>query len=384
MQREHACLIDPVIRHGIQGNPLAPAQPHFLGGEDVLEDRHVRLSKLPLTHPREPAAICPQVVVKPFTKVRPHCIHLALEATRRVSGAQLAIDPQIPPLIAVMGPTASGKTSFAEALADQTGCQLINADAFQVYRGLDIGTAKSERRSDYLLMDLIEPTEDFGVGAWIRHAVAALEELARAGRGAIVVGGTLYYIRALFEEYADLREPPDPELRLALNRRTTEELNEELRARDPEAAATVDPANRVRVQRALERLESVPLRFTLPPFRKLKLGLDPDPAGLRDRIGLRVHRMVAEGWRQEVEELMVQGVPREAPGMRAHGYRAFWDVAAGASTLDEILPGIAVEVAQYAKRQRTWMRAEPNLVKMPNQDEGKALASALALLSGVI
>jgi len=282
-----------------------------------------------------------------------------------------------------MGPTASGKTALAEAIADETGLQLINADAFQVYRGMDVGTAKSHRQADYLLMNLLEPWDSFGAGEWILRVATELTALHGKGRGAIVVGGTLYYIRALFEGYRDLKGPPDAAVRASLDTRSLPDLLDELERRDPFAASTVDRRNRVRVQRALERLDVEPIEWSTPPFRKLKIGLDVKPEVLKRRIAERVPKQIAEGWLDEVRELALHGVRREDPGMRAHGYRALWDVVHDGADLARAVEGIVREVSQYAKRQRTWLRAEPELATIPSEDGGSALATALDLLGGL-
>lgn len=282
-----------------------------------------------------------------------------------------------------MGPTASGKTALAEALADATGLQLVNADAFQVYCGMDIGTAKSTRKADYLMMDLLDPWEPFGAGQWIVRVSNELTVLHEQGRGAIVVGGTLYYIRALFEGYSDLKGPPHPAVRAALDARDLADLLEELSRRDPAAASAVDPSNRVRVQRAVERLDAEPIAWSIPTFRKVKIGLDSNPDLLRSRIAERVPKQLAEGWLDEVRALTGHGVQREDPGMRAHGYRALWDVVLEGADLGKATQGIVHEVCQYAKRQRTWLRTEPELATMPSEDGGSALATALALLGGL-
>ncbi len=282
-----------------------------------------------------------------------------------------------PTLVAIMGPTASGKTALAESLALETGWQLINADAFQVYRGMDIGTAKSSTPERYRLMDICEPNEAFGVGAWIRLAVQELEVLYALGQSAIVVGGSLHYIRALFEEFQDLHDAPDPALRVALNARELEDLAEELTRKDP--ATQVDLKNKVRVQRALERIDLPKLSFTLPPFRKLKFGLMPESKP--NAIHARVQQMVAAGWVDEVRELKSRGIGRDDPGMRAHGYRAMWDVLHEVKSLDQAIKETALEVTQYAKRQRTWLRREPNLVKL-EADGGSTLA-AIRIALGV-
>lgn len=279
-----------------------------------------------------------------------------------------------------MGPTASGKSNLAEALARHLKLPLINADAFQVYRGLDIGTAKPVDRTGYHLLDVVDPWQDFGVGEWIRRVSDLLPALFQTHGGAIVVGGSGYYIRALFEDYRDLAEAPEAGHREELNQRSLDELVEELRRRDPDTCARIDLQNRVRVQRAVERLDSPRLEWSIPGCRKLKLARLPDAERNRARIFQRVEAMVEAGWLGEIRELILSGVLRDHPGMRAHGYRAMWDAIHGLRPLSEAVDSTQVEVAQYAKRQRTWLRAEPNLMAIPAEDEGEALATALDLL----
>ena len=278
-------------------------------------------------------------------------------------------------LIGIMGPTASGKTELAEGLADHLDAQLINADAFQVYRGMDIGTAKPARKSEYKLVDIRNPSEGFGVGEYVSLAQQELFDCWKAGRSAIVVGGTGLYIRALFEEYEDMAQAPDPELRRQLSERSLEVLVEELiRIGGPEATR-VDLRNRVRVQRAVERIyspkPSVPVR--LPPFQKRKFSVVRDSVETNDRITRRVETMVQMGWVQEVRQLMAAGFSESDPGFRALGYRALWRHLNGEIELTEALATTIAETRRYSKRQRTWLRTEPNLVAL---DSGNALAQA--------
>jgi len=268
-----------------------------------------------------------------------------------------------PLLVAVMGPTGSGKSDLAEALADQIGGRLINSDAFQVYRGLDIGTGKSPRKAEYAVMDILDPQEQYGVGAFLRDAVAACTETFAAGRPAIVVGGTGLYSRALTEGYAELAAPPDPALRLALAARPIEDLVFELREKDPDLAERTDARNPVRVRRALERLASPSVKVTvkLPDCRVVKLGLVVDPAVLAKKIESRTRSMMHNGWVAEVERLRDAGVRVGDPGMRAIGYSTIWDVIEGRTTREEAVQRIAQQTAAYAKRQRTWLRSEPRL-----------------------
>lgn len=287
-----------------------------------------------------------------------------------------------------MGPTASGKTALAEALANALDAQLINADAFQVYRGLDIGTAKPENRARYKLLDLKEPTESFGVGEYVNLASAVLWDLFHEKRNAVVVGGTGLNIRALTEGYKEMAPAPDPELRAELMRRQESEglaaLAQDLALRSPEVAAQVDLRNPARVRRALEKvLDPRPqISVTLPSFRQKKLALIPKTEISNARIDLRLRFMVHNGWVDEVRRLVGEGIPREAPGLRAIGYRGLYDHVLGVLSLVSAMEGIAAETRQYAKRQRTWLRSEPNLsVLEDGQTTEHALAEALRYIA---
>ncbi len=270
-----------------------------------------------------------------------------------------------PMLIAIMGPTASGKSAVAEAIADRLGLQLVSADAFMVYRGFDIGTNKPKRK-DYELIDIIDPHEEFGVGEWVRLATTELDHLWNEKKGALIVGGTGFYIRALFEEYAEMRSAPDPALRADLEQRLDRDglaaLVEQLWSLDPDAAQATDLKNPVRVRRALERAldPSPPIDFQLPPFIKHKFVLQADPAELDQAIQTRVDAMFQAGWKQEVQCLLEKGTQTAAPAFRAIGYECLVDLISGRLGEEEAKAKIATATRQYAKRQRTWLRSEPN------------------------
>jgi len=276
-----------------------------------------------------------------------------------------------------MGSTASGKTDVAEAIADEIGAQLINADNFQCYRYLNIGTAKPDKPERYELLDILDPAEQFGVGDWVRRA----SEILEPNRDYIVVGGNGLNIRALFEGYSEMKGPPPPGLREALNQRDLPDLVRELEARDP--GHNVDLNNRIRVTRALERLDS-PDQPIKPSegFDKLKLGLDVSPDWVNPRINRRVTLMLEQGWLEEVEKLRAKGYRYDDPGLKAHGYRNLWDVLEGRKTIEVATEEIRAMVRQYAKRQRTWMRAEPNLCKISAEDGRRAVIQAIDLIRG--
>jgi len=271
-----------------------------------------------------------------------------------------------PLLVAVMGPTASGKSDLAESLASALDAVLLNADAFQVYRGLDIGTAKPTERERYRLIDIKSPSEPFGVGEWALLAQRELEALFASRRHVVVVGGTGLNVRALFEQYATMGSPPDSDLRRELTETPLQVLVARLATLDPDAYARVDLRNPARVRRAVERAlnPGEPIELRLPPYKKIKFALDRDPLELEARIARRVQSMVQNGWVKEVAGLRESGVSFDDPGMRAIGYRTLWRHLDGEIELGEAVATTIVDTRRYAKRQRTWLRTEPNLTTL--------------------
>lgn len=276
----------------------------------------------------------------------------------------------MPKLIAIMGPTGSGKSTVAEALARQFDAQLINADAFMVYRGFDIGTNKPTDRTRYELLDIRDPEEQFGVGEWISCSLPILEQCFETGRNVIVVGGTGLYIRSLFENYSLMQPAPDPELRERIRNRIRiaglEAVFEELRDLAPSIAEKLDSKNPARVQRALERALSPQPEMTwrLPAFEKCKFGLSVSPDLLEIALSERIDVMLRTGWADEVRRILSHGVSDRAPAMRAIGYQTMSQFVNGQISEADMRAEIFVATRQYAKRQRTWMRSEPGLMQL--------------------
>lgn len=274
-----------------------------------------------------------------------------------------------PVLLAIMGPTGAGKSFVAELLADKLSAQLINADAFQVYKSLDIGTNKPPppTRSQYQLIDIVEPVEEFGVGDWIKRILPHLDANFAQAKNTIVVGGTGFYIRALFEQYAELNPPPDPKLRKQLeddqNSNGLEALVEQLQQIAPEKAGQIDLKNPVRVRRALE-IALTPreaISVQLPPFQKHKFALVPADLELKSAIHSRTQNFLQQGWIEEVENLLAQGIPKSAPGLRAIGYHNVIEYCSGNTDLQSLVELINNQTWQYVRRQKTWLRSEPQL-----------------------
>ncbi|HVS65131.1 MAG TPA: tRNA (adenosine(37)-N6)-dimethylallyltransferase MiaA [Thermoanaerobaculia bacterium] len=298
-------------------------------------------------------------------------------------------------VLALVGATATGKSEAALALAEKLGGELVNADALQVYRGLDVGTAKpsaeERRRTPHHLLDVLEPTEPFSAGEFARRARAVIDQILERGRLPIVVGGSGLYLRALFDGLAELPSP-DPRVRSGLRSRLEREGLEPL-ARQLEA---VDPRSRSRIargdpQRTLRALEvwyqtGLPLSWwqrcarTEPAgWSVTKVGLTMERALLYDRIDLRVRSMIERGWVDEVRNLLFSGVPSSAPAFQAIGYRQLVAHLQGRCGLSDAVSEITAATRRYAKRQETWFRKEPGVQWVR---AGEAASETLLLLRG--
>ena len=299
-------------------------------------------------------------------------------------------------LLAVVGPTAAGKTALGVALAERLGGEVVSADAYAVYRGMDIGTAKptaaERRRVPHHLVDVADPHERYSAGAFVRDADAAIAAIRGRGRLPVVVGGTLFYVRALLRGL--FPEPlKDAELRRRLEedwRRDPDSVHARLRLADPESARRIAPSDRQRILRAIEVAEVAgrpmsdlwrdqPSRG--PRYAALLLGLVPARDVLRARIALRVESMFVAGLLDEVAGLLESGVDPEAHAMKAIGYRECCRVLSGEWTVAQAQEAAAVATRRLAKRQMTWLRGETGVVWLGGEGQA-ALAEAFARLEG--
>jgi tRNA dimethylallyltransferase len=281
-----------------------------------------------------------------------------------------------PLAICLMGPTAAGKTDLAVALHDAVPCELISVDSALVYRGMDIGTAKPSpellARVPHRLVDILDPSEAYSAGRFRDDALAAMDEIASAGRVPLLVGGTMLYFRALERGLADL-PTADPALRAELaaegERLGWPAMHRRLAEVDPGAAAAIHPNDPQRIQRALEvqRLTGRPLsdlqraaRESVPPWRLLKLVVAPESrAWLHERIARRFGSMLDEGFLDEVARLRSRGdLHLGCPSMRAVGYRQAWQHLDGEFDREEMVARAVAATRQLAKRQFTWLRRE--------------------------
>ncbi|HBL26668.1 MAG TPA: tRNA (adenosine(37)-N6)-dimethylallyltransferase MiaA [Acidobacteria bacterium] len=297
--------------------------------------------------------------------------------------------PPEPPVLAIVGATATGKSALGMALAEQLEGEIINADALQLYRGLDIGTAKpgpEERaRVPHHLLDILEPHERASAGDFARLARAAIEEIRGRGRRPIVVGGSGLYLRALFEGISPI-PPGDPEVREALRERLKEEglpvLAGELRRLDPVTAGRLGAGDTQRILRALEvaLVSGEPLSAFLSrqPFgteriEALRVGLTVPRGILYDQIAGRVARMVKKGWVEEVAGLLARGLSPDLPAFQAIGYRQIVQHLGGTWSLDRAIAETIQATRRFAKRQETWFRKEPEITWFSAQELNRLL-----------
>jgi tRNA dimethylallyltransferase len=303
---------------------------------------------------------------------------------------------QAEPVPVLFGPTAVGKTELLERLAETfPGLEVINADSMQVYRGLDVGTAKPSRqvlqRIPHHLIDIVEPDTQFSAGEFVRRAERLYRELKDRGRLPVLCGGSAYYLRSFI---CGLPEAPasDPEVRRELKRQLRDGgmagLLEELAAVDPITRSAVAEGDRHRVLRALEvhRSTGRPLSSFLNPgqprpgYRFLLIGLHRERRELYQRIDARVLEMFRRGLKEEVKELLRRGYGPGDPGLRGIGYREFLQMREGCPTLSEVREAVQRNSRRYAKRQITFFNGLPEVRWVP----AEALDAVAGLIDGFL
>ena len=275
-------------------------------------------------------------------------------------------------MIAIVGPTASGKSALAMRAAEKLAGEIVSADSRQVYRGMDVGTAKptlEERaRVRHHLIDVAEPGERYDVARYQRDARAALAQIRARGRAAIVVGGTGLYVRALLDGLELAALPHDPLVRARIEAEAAgagaAAIHARLAAVDPVAASRVDPRN---VRRVVRYLEVATIRGAAPPeyppassasVPALRIGLRPPRAWLADAIAARVRRMVVDGVLEEARALVARGMDPALPSMSAHGYVHWVAHLRGEIDLETAIARTARDVRAYSRRQMTWFRRD--------------------------
>jgi tRNA dimethylallyltransferase len=281
-----------------------------------------------------------------------------------------------PGIIAIVGPTASGKSTLGIEVALRLGGVVINCDSVQVYQGIQIATAKvpfAERRGvPHHLIDFVPPEINYTAGDWARAAAKQIEEIEQRGRVPILVGGTGFYLRALRNPFFPSPQT-DETMRVRLNsirdNKGAEYLHRLLRRLDPQSAGELFPRDWPRVQRAIEvrlqtgaRMSQQKIRRPHPPESAHRLRiivLNPPRAELYQRINERTENHFAAGLVQEVEALLKQGVPANSNALGAHGYRRVVEFLQGKRDLASAIEQTKLDVRHYAKRQLTWFRREP-------------------------
>lgn len=290
-----------------------------------------------------------------------------------------------PPLAVLTGPTGSGKSDAALALAHEFPVELVSVDSAQVYRGLDIGSAKPSLQVraavPHHLVDIADPAESYSAGRFVRDAARAIEDIEARGRVPLLVGGTMLYLRSLMQGIASLPGgSPDVRARIDADARQLgwPALHARLAAVDADAALRIHPNDAQRIQRALEVYEvgGRPISqlqkadAPLPQREFVAVALVPqDRARLHEALASRFEQMMAAGLLDEVRRLYARGDLTGAhPAMRAVGYRQLWEHLAGEVSLDIAVARAVAATRQLAKRQMTWLRSMPNITSIDPHD----------------
>lgn len=296
------------------------------------------------------------------------------------------------PLVALVGPTASGKSTLAVWLAEHIGGEIVICDSTQVYRGFDVGTAKAtpaeRQRVPHHLIDILDPEQVFTAGEYRQRAIAVLDDLRSRGRVPLLTAGTGLYLRALLEGLSDAPLRSEV-LRARLQRRAARNkpgyLHRLLSKRDPEAAGRIAPADTPKLIRAIEVsvLAGKPItelhragRKKLEGFRPIKIGLNPPRTALYERIERRTHEMIESGWLEEVRSLAARGIPATAKPFSFIGYRELREHLEGKRELPATIAAIQQATRRYAKRQLTWFRKEPGVHWLEGFGDDPGIAQA--------
>lgn len=282
------------------------------------------------------------------------------------------------PLLAVLGPTASGKTDASISIALGIGnCEIVNADSRQLYRGLDIGTAKIRpdemRGVSHHLIDVLDPQEELTIAKYKELATASIDDILARGNIPMLVGGSMLYVSAVID---NLQPPPAADA--ALRARIQDEydkdggktLHAKLEAADPETAATIDYRNKPSVVRAAEILELTGMAPSAVKTRGeggydvLAFLLEWPREKIVERINFRTKKLINDGWVEEVKGLLDAGVTIDDPAMKSHGYREIAQAILDGTDMADVEAVIAKKTRDYAKRQVTWWRNDERLVRI--------------------
>lgn len=288
-------------------------------------------------------------------------------------------------LIILTGPTAVGKTNLSISLAKAVNGEIVSADSMQVYRGMDIGSAKisdSEKQGvPHHLIDILDPTEEFNVVSFKEYCEKAFQDIYQRGHVPVLVGGTGFYIQAVLKDIDFTETERDEAFRKELEHVANTEgpmkVYEMLKEVDPESAIAIPPGNVKRCIRALEYYKLTGEKISVHNERErmrpnaydaFYFVLNDDREKLYSRIGMRVDAMMEQGLVEEVERLREQGCVRGMTSMQGIGYKEILDYLDGFCSLDEAVERIKLETRHFAKRQLTWFRREKNVIWMNRPD----------------
>jgi len=286
----------------------------------------------------------------------------------------------LPPAIFIIGPTASGKTGLAMKLMAHFPIELISVDSALIYKDMDIGTAKPTAdelaKAPHRLINFLDPSESYSAADFRKDALREMQEITAKGKIPVLVGGTMLYYRALENGLAVLPEA-DLEVRKKLSAEAEEKgwdfLHQRLVEVDPVAGKRIHPNDKQRIQRALEvyKLSGKTLtelhkeaQLDALPYRLMKIALIPEREWIRDLAEKRFEMMMEQGFLEEVKALYArEDLHADLPAIRCVGYRQAWQYLDGKLDADEMKERAVIATRQLAKRQMTWMRSEPNIIK---------------------
>jgi tRNA dimethylallyltransferase len=308
------------------------------------------------------------------------------------------IPPSSPPLIAIVGPTAVGKSRLALELARQFEGEIINGDSRQVYRHMDIGTAKPSLQERALvphqLVDIVEPDEPYSLALYLEQARKAIQDIQERGKLPILVGGTGQYIWGILQGFHTPQVAPNQSLRTRLEAQAVEEghdaLWQRLQAVDSVAASRIDSRNVRRVVRALEVFFETGIPFSQaqrreePPYHSLVIGLTLERTLLYDRIDRRADAMAAGGWPLEVSYLLENGHSPELPSMSSLGYREMAAYVRGKLPLEDALARIKTATHRFARHQYAWFRLRDSRINWLDTDAQETADRACDTIDGFL
>lgn len=289
-------------------------------------------------------------------------------------------------IIAVAGPTASGKTALAVEIAKAVGGEIVSCDSMQIYKGLSIGTAKPDKAEmqgiPHHMIDFVEPERRYSVADFVEDARACIDDILRRGKIPVIAGGTGLYMDSVLNNisFADFDSDPQfrEEMRELAGNKGNDAVHSLLQKADPEAAEKIHPNNVRRVIRALEVCKVTGKTFTQvnresvrdAVYDALIIGIDRDREKLYERINLRVDIMLEKGLLAEVKELWGKGIGADTTAMQAIGYKELVEFLDGRCTYADAVEKIKMESRRYAKRQLTWFRRNPEILWFDADREG--------------